>query len=117
MSYQTELFKQLKAAGITQTELSKILGIKQPSISKFKNGKAPLPEKQAIRIAEVLGLNKSDVLALLAADQAEDEEVKNAWLKLVTGTAAALVITPISSITNFVQCIFINKGRFNTYAL
>lgn len=51
------LAKARKAAGLTQSELAKKLGINQAYISQLENGRRVVPEEQAGKLSEILGTN------------------------------------------------------------
>ncbi|KFZ29716.1 hypothetical protein IDAT_01020 [Pseudidiomarina atlantica] len=105
MNYQKGLFEKLKEAGFTQKQIGAALGMEQATVSQFKNCKAPLPDKHAVNIAKLLGMRESEVLASIHAQWAKEPEVKSAWLKLVTGTAATIILIPATMIHDCAQCI------------
>jgi Helix-turn-helix. len=105
MSYQNELFTELKRMGLTQQQIAQQLNVSQAMVSQLKNCKVKMPQQITVKIARIIGQPEQLVLASIEAQWADEPEVKNAWLKLATGTAAALVIAPISYLGNFAQCI------------
>ena len=48
--------------GLTQEQLSRLLGIKRPNLSEMENGKRPIGKNMAKRLAQVL---KTDYKVLL----------------------------------------------------
>lgn len=53
MSATTELIKRLRAAGLTQTEISRRTGIPQPRISRWEGGAAPVCADDALALLDL----------------------------------------------------------------
>lgn len=53
-----------KAAGITQDELAKKLGVNRATISKYETGAIDLPSSQLQRLADALGIHILDLVGL-----------------------------------------------------
>lgn len=94
--------------GITrQVDLAEKLGLTQATISAHYNRRKRAKhysEETAYRIADLLGLDPLQVLAILAAERAKDAAVRKQWervSKLLKSTAAAalmaLIILPSDS--------------------
>ena len=106
MRYATVLITKAKnELGMSQNQLAHHLGVTQSRISHINTGREPMPEYMAHELAELLGLNPLETLGRLRAEYAENDKVRNTWLKLVTGTAATLVISPMIVLSDCVQCI------------
>ena len=52
----TKMFVRRKRMGLTQATLAQMVGVTQPRISAWENGKADVPEKRRAQIAEALGI-------------------------------------------------------------
>lgn len=75
--------------------LSKIIGIAQPSVSLYRNGKRQFDEKTAIRVAELLGMAPAELLARIQAERSDNAPARAAWLslaKLARASAPAAAI-------------------------
>ena len=63
MSATTDLIRALRAAGLTQVEISRRTQIPQPRISKWETGEAPGTADDALKLqalhAEVCGASES----------------------------------------------------------
>jgi len=53
MSATTDLIKRLRAAGLSQSEISRRTGIPQPRVSRWENDDAPAGADDALRLAEL----------------------------------------------------------------
>lgn len=53
MSATTDILRRLRAAGLSQTEISKRTGIPQPRLSRWENGGAPDTADDALRLAQL----------------------------------------------------------------
>lgn len=56
MSTTTELIRQLKAKGLTQTDIAKRTGIPQPRLSKWANGRVPAGADDALKLLALFEL-------------------------------------------------------------
>lgn len=52
----TKMFVARKRAGLTQAALAHMVGVTQPRISAWENGRADIPEKRRTQIAQILGV-------------------------------------------------------------
>lgn len=70
-------------SGITSDyALSKILGVTQATISNYQHQKTFLDEKTALRVAELLEISPSFVLAVVQSERAKCTKAREAWLKI-----------------------------------
>lgn len=53
MSATVELLKRLRAAGLSQSEISRRTGIPQPRLSRWVNGEAPRGADDALKLSEL----------------------------------------------------------------
>lgn len=102
---------------LTQTELAKKLGISQGRISHINTGREPMPEWIAYELAKLLEMDETRILARLRAEYAETKEVRDTWLKLVSGTAATIIMIPMIAIHDCAQCIFIKVKLRHSFSL
>lgn len=66
--------------GIKQdSELTEVLGVKKAAISHYRNGIRKPDEFMCFKIADILGLEPSAVIAAVKADGEQDEERKRFW--------------------------------------
>lgn len=49
-----DMIKDLRARGLTQTEISKRTGIPQPRLSRWENGRAPVGADDALKLHALL---------------------------------------------------------------
>jgi transcriptional regulator with XRE-family HTH domain len=49
------------AAGVSQQEMAKILGISRGAYWKRENGQTPIGAEELAKIAETVGINKNDI--------------------------------------------------------
>lgn len=75
MSQTTKLIRQLRAAGYSQSEISRQTGIPQPRLSRWENDEAPAGADDALRLAafaeKVLPLGKPPRAVASAAANGE----------------------------------------------
>ncbi len=88
---------------------SKELGVTRASISLYKNGR-PLDEDLALKIAESIDIDVSEILYIIRAEKAKDEMTRKAWLKLSklskqSGRATANLLI-LNSFISFLGVIF-----------
>jgi len=72
-------------------QLAKFLGVRQATISGYRNGSRALDETMAMKVAAALALDPAHVLACIAAERAKDEAIKKAWRRAAAATAAAVL--------------------------
>jgi transcriptional regulator with XRE-family HTH domain len=73
-------------------QLAKFLGVRQQTVSNYRNRKSGLDETMALKIADALGVDPAHVLTCVAAERAKDAAVKKAWQRAAAATAAAVLI-------------------------
>jgi transcriptional regulator with XRE-family HTH domain len=106
MNYSQELLANLQEkTGLSMAKLSQELEVSGSYLSQVNKGERKLSEEIALKIADMLKLSDTEVLNRLNWSHAKSERARKAYAKLITGTAAALVIAPISYLGNFAQCI------------
>ena len=74
------------------------LDLTRSGVSKFRTGKAFLGDETACKVADLLELERSYVMACIAAEQAKMPEVKAAWkhaADVLYGLAAALALVAV----------------------
>lgn len=59
MEHMTIMKKKRLEAKLTQKELANLIGVSVATISRYENGKDPIPDKIASRIARILRTHKS----------------------------------------------------------
>ncbi|MGE4370938.1 MAG: helix-turn-helix domain-containing protein [Burkholderiaceae bacterium] len=50
-----DIIKELRAAGFSQSEISRRTGIPQPRLSRWENGSPPVGANDVLRLARLLG--------------------------------------------------------------
>jgi hypothetical protein len=65
----------------TYPEVMEYIGMQKQAWTNIQNG-AGVNEKNAIRIAEILGIDPIEILALSMSLKAKNKEAKLVWLKL-----------------------------------
>lgn len=76
-------------------QLWKALGWKQTTVSSYRNGRAAIAGKHAIRIADELGLPRAYVLACAEAERENNADVAGIWREIANrfrGAAAIILI-------------------------
>lgn len=72
-------------------QLAKFLGVRQSTISNYRNRNGGLDERMALKVAAALDLDAAHVLACVAAERTPDAEVKKAWQRAAAATAAVIL--------------------------
>ena len=113
MNYNQTLLRELMDKNeYNVSEAAKALDMLQPNLSKVKSGDKRFTNEQLIKIAELLGVRPEIVLIKANLDKAKTLKERDAWVKLLTSTAATWIVTTMTiktNITDCVQCIFIKK--------
>jgi len=78
-------------------QLAKFLGVRQQTISNYRNRKSGLDEVMAIKVADALALDRAHVLANIAAERTKDEAARKAWQRAAAATAAFLVAVGLAT--------------------
>ncbi len=73
------LEKLQKKEKLNDTELAKLLGITQPSISNLKAGRRVMDDETCLAIALKLGINPLEVVGAACVDRAEKTGQKSLW--------------------------------------
>lgn len=68
----------------TDTELAKVLGIGQPSVSKIRTGQNNFGPETALQIAEILGVDPAKISAAAYAARASTPKARKAWERAAT---------------------------------
>lgn len=63
-----------KQAGITQEEMSKLLGITQPAYSYYEKGEKPIPLNKIQKICSILSIPAKSLLGDIALEE-KDEKI------------------------------------------
>ncbi|MEL7797661.1 hypothetical protein [Idiomarina loihiensis] len=101
MSYSQELLAEfMEKTGRNISETAEYLEMLQPNVSKVKKGDKRFSNDQLVRIAEALEIRPEIVLIKSNMDKSKSAKEREAWVKLLTSTAASLVmmITPVMMI-------------------
>lgn len=84
MTHTQQVLDQVKKAlgNVSSYRAAKELGVSRAAVSLWENGKTYMADAQAAKSAEILGLPKESIMALIAADRAKDENSRTIWTKL-----------------------------------
>lgn len=74
----TENLRDVLDTGITQAELSRLSGVRQPSISQFLSGKVELSDEQLDRLLSCMGFRLEVVRGAVPPDLTRSE--RRSWL-------------------------------------
>lgn len=58
------------------------LGITTASISSIRNGKSHMGEETAIKVADILGIAREEVLSAVSAERAKSPEARAVWTSM-----------------------------------
>lgn len=106
MNYSQELLAKLHTqTGLSMSKLSKQLDVSGSYLSQVNKGERKLSDEVALKIGDLLGLKDTEVLNNLNMSHAKSERARKAYAKLVTGTAAMIIMAPITMIHDCAQCI------------
>ncbi len=88
-----ELLDRYAAAkgGVSDYRVAQLLAVHQTTVSKWRTGVKRMSEANALKIAVETGLDAIEVLASIAEERADDEEVKKVWKRVAANSAGALV--------------------------
>ena len=101
MSYSQELLKDfMEKTGKNVSETAAFLGMLQPNVSRVRKGELRFTNEQLVTLAEALEIRPEIVLIKSNMDKSKSKKEREAWVKLLTSTAASLVmmITPVMMI-------------------
>lgn len=96
----TTLLDAAKAASgcTTDYQFAKKFGLLLATVSRWRTGKGTFDDDHAAMIAEILGREPGEVMALCAAERAKTEAGRSRWLR-VAALLAATVIPPTAGAT------------------
>lgn len=72
-------------------EISVILNVSEPTVSRWKSGDRIPDDEQAVRLAELLGIDAGEVLAECGAARAKTPETRRAWERIAARMAASSI--------------------------
>jgi transcriptional regulator with XRE-family HTH domain len=95
MMTTTKLLDAAKAASgcTTDYQFAKKFGLLLATVSRWRTGKGTFDDDHAAMIAEILGREPGEVMALCAAERAKTEAGRSRWLR-VAALLAAVVAPP-----------------------
>ena len=73
---QDKIIQAIKESGLTQTELAKRLGVKQPTIGQYLSGRAMPALDTFANLCAVLDVDPSDILCLNDFGKASEQNNK-----------------------------------------
>jgi transcriptional regulator with XRE-family HTH domain len=90
MSVSITLLDALKASqgNVSDYKAAQLLGVKQPTMSQYRNGRCPLSPEKVIIACELAGLNASEWLLRLQLERAKCDKEKSIWNDLLFRLAA-----------------------------
>lgn len=117
MNYSQELLAKLHTqTGLSMAKISQRLDVSASYLSQVNKGERKLSDEIALKIGDLLGIKDTEILNKLNMSHAKSERVRKAYAKLVTGTAAMIVMAPITLIHDCAQCIVIKARYYHSYA-
>lgn len=85
----SELLDKARRAPLkTDADLARHLGVHRSMINLIRAGKCTIPDKMAIRLATLAGLDPADTLTALYAENADDE-TRPIWKEIAKRTATS----------------------------
>lgn len=90
------------AEQLNDTELAKLLGITQPSISNLKAGRRIMDDETCLAIALKLGINPIEIVGAACIDRAEKTGQKSLWEVFMTRMAATASAILFVLFVNFI---------------
>lgn len=93
MKSTTELLDAVKRQhGLTSDyQLAKLLAMQTARISHYRAGRRFLSDETALQVAKLLDVAPGYVLAIVAAERAQTEEIRKAWQRAAKALAGAAV--------------------------
>ena len=93
MTKSIDLFEAAKAAAGCQSDyaFSQKLGISRQAVSKWRKG-GTFDDAHAAVIAELLGKEPGEVMALCQAERAKDEPSRSRWMRVAAMLATAATL-------------------------
>ncbi|WP_047044030.1 DUF3693 domain-containing protein [Vibrio mexicanus] len=115
--YSNELLDAYKTAKnyIQDKQIAHDLGLSRQKISAIRNGRRYLTEKEALFMAETIGMDAEEVLVYLAADKAKEFKAQQAWANIakkfngrgfqgISMALATLMVAKTSAVETLSQC-------------
>lgn len=89
----TKLLDAAKAASgcTTDYQFAKKFGLLLATVSRWRTGKGTFDDDHAAMIAEILGKEPGEVMALCAAERAKTDAGRTRWLRVAALLAAAVI--------------------------
>ena len=115
MTYSKQLLLDLiRHTNWSKYRVAKELGVTAQYIGRIDKSekKNQFSNEVALKIADILEIDGTEVLCKLEADKATTKREKEIWVKLALSSAATVLMTLTTvkaHITDCVQCIFIKK--------
>lgn len=85
--------------GITSNyALAKLMGQTDTAVARWMHGKNTLSDETAVKVAELLEIEPSFIMACIAAERSKDAKVKAAWkhtAEVLYGLAAVLAVLAV----------------------
>lgn len=78
-----------KGVATSQADLARQLGVSRSALSEWKAGRSSPNDEQAVRLAELLGIEAGEVLAECGAARAKTPETRRAWERIAARMAAS----------------------------
>lgn len=102
MSFVQELLTQAKTANAIPSNyrLARVMGVTDNTLNNWQSGRGMPGDVQAVRLAQMAGVNPAIVLAELAAERAKDDVTKAVWRGLaehLRGAGLAVIVAAICS--------------------
>ncbi len=90
MSVSIELLDRLKSAqgGVSDYRAAQLLGVKQPTMSQYRNGRCPLSPEKVIIACQLAGLDPLEWLMRLQLERARCDSEKALWNDALNRLAA-----------------------------
>lgn len=73
-------------------KLAKYLGLTTTAIGYYRKKKSTMDDYTALKVAEALGIDPMEVIAMANAERTKSPEVKKAWERIATRTAHAAML-------------------------
>lgn len=103
MNYVHTLLTAAKQAkGIPSNyRLARVMGVSDNTLNNWQSGRAMPGEVQAVRLAEMAGIDPGVVLAELAAERAKDEGSRAAWRSIAERLKGGAVAAGVALLVGF----------------
>lgn len=93
MKTTIQLYQEAKAAARCESDyaFAKKFGFSRQLVSKWANGKGGFDDEHAAIIAEILGKEPGEIMALCHAQRAKDDKSRSRWLRVAALVAASMM--------------------------